>query len=49
MLKDPLTVIYDDIDAKLGNPEDIKNVLENLEKYDLKKSIEITGKSVPVK
>ena len=45
MLKDPLTVIYDDINEKLGNPEDIKKVIDNIDSYDFKQTITIPGKA----
>ncbi len=44
MLKDPLTIVYDHIDAKLGNPQDIKNVMENPEGFELDKQIDIPVK-----
>ena len=41
MLKDPLEIVYDHLDAKLGSPVDISKVLENQEGFELDKHVEI--------
>ena len=41
MLKDPLEIVHDHLDAKLGSPQDIGKVIENQEGFELDKQVEI--------
>jgi hypothetical protein len=51
MLKDPISIVYDHIDVKLGNPQDIKNVMENPESFEVDKQTNIPVKAIaqPIK
>jgi len=44
MLKDPIDIVHDHFDAKLGAPEDFKKVMENPEDFELDKQIDISVK-----
>lgn len=44
MLKDPVSIVHDHFDAKLGAPEDFKKVMENPENFELDKQIDISVK-----
>jgi hypothetical protein len=44
MLKDPIDIVHDHFDAKLGAPEDYKKVMENPEDFELDKQIDISVK-----
>jgi hypothetical protein len=35
MLKDPLTVLYDDLTEKIGSPKDLKEIIENKDTIEL--------------
>ena len=34
MLKDPITVLYDNITSKIGEPKDLKEILEAKETFE---------------
>ena len=44
MLKDPVSIVHDKLDAKLGAPEDFKKVMENPENFEMENKIDITVK-----
>ena len=41
MLKDPLTVLYDDLTEKIGSPKDLKEIIENKDTIELGQALEI--------
>ena len=34
MLKDPITVLYDDITTKIGDPRDLKEIIDAKETFE---------------
>lgn len=41
MLKDPVTVLYDSFDSKIGSPQDLQRLVENSEGIEIDKAVDI--------
>ena len=44
MLKDPITILYDNFDQKIGSPQDLQKLIENPEGIEIDKAVEIPQK-----
>jgi hypothetical protein len=41
ILKDPITILYDNLEDKIGNPQDLAKVMENSEGIEIDKAVDI--------